>query len=255
MKIEKVTKNDNCNVTHVWLNGKPADYDTRMDGFLTKDWLKYKSDEVDVIHLHLKKWMFEANTLYQLTGTIRCEEELDSLSDKSISFLNKFVRSEHMSFKYGMFGSGPYNSLKEIVLSLITAPDYHSPLSFYKQGETMTLYLFPWRQINKDREFRVFVHNKQVSAISQQFIDHSNVWFDSLSSLEQMKVLNRIVDFANKIEKINCIIDLVVNDDEIYFIELNPFGEDYGAGSALFHWVNDRDILYGNEPVLRYYCT
>tara|TARA_R110001599_G_scaffold91574_1_gene240561 strand:+ start:2005 stop:2157 length:153 start_codon:yes stop_codon:yes gene_type:complete len=38
-----------------------------------------------------------------------------------------------------------------------------------------------------------------------------------------------------------------------HLIELNPFGAHSPAGSSMFNWIQDRDILYGNVPAeLRY---
>jgi hypothetical protein len=43
----------------------------------------------------------------------------------------------------------------------------------------------------------------------------------------------------------NYSIDLAIINGEVYFIELNCFGKEYAAGSALFHWLLDEHILYG----------
>ena len=41
-------------------------------------------------------------------------------------------------------------------------------------------------------------------------------------------------------------IDLTILDnDKPYFIEINPFGYMYSSGSALYHWLIDKNILYG----------
>ncbi|RYH05548.1 hypothetical protein EON65_44400 [archaeon] len=40
-----------------------------------------------------------------------------------------------------------------------------------------------------------------------------------------------------------------------FFIEINCFGKEYAAGSSLFHWLIDEDILYGKSEknlVFRY---
>jgi hypothetical protein len=55
---------------------------------------------------------------------------------------------------------------------------------------------------------------------------------------------------------VNYTFDLVLlNDSTFYFIEPNSFGKEYSAGSALFHWINDSDILLNescNEIEFRY---
>jgi hypothetical protein len=46
----------------------------------------------------------------------------------------------------------------------------------------------------------------------------------------------------------NYSIDLaILKNDEPYFIEINSFGKEYPAGSSLFHWLNDEDILYDRK--------
>ncbi len=51
--------------------------------------------------------------------------------------------------------------------------------------------------------------------------------------------------------------DVYIDMDEkvCKLVEVNPFGAHCGAGSGLFNWITDYDILYGNsseEPELRY---
>ena len=39
----------------------------------------------------------------------------------------------------------------------------------------------------------------------------------------------------------------IINNNQPYLIELNSFGKEYAAGSALFHWILDEKILYNNS--------
>jgi hypothetical protein len=52
-------------------------------------------------------------------------------------------------------------------------------------------------------------------------------------------------------QKINWIssysYDFAIVNNKPYFIEMNSFGKEYAAGSALFHWLLDEDILYGKS--------
>jgi hypothetical protein len=47
---------------------------------------------------------------------------------------------------------------------------------------------------------------------------------------------------------------LIGEDNQPYFIEVNPFGSEYSSGSALFHWIQDHEILYenGENVTVRY---
>jgi hypothetical protein len=52
------------------------------------------------------------------------------------------------------------------------------------------------------------------------------------------------------------VIDIVVYPDfTCHVIELNPFGAAMSSGSALFHWLRDYKLLYGelglDKPVIR----
>lgn len=52
------------------------------------------------------------------------------------------------------------------------------------------------------------------------------------------------------------VVDLAILDDgTIYFIELNSFGAQYAAGSALFHWKKDSEILLNNKIDIEFRYT
>lgn len=54
------------------------------------------------------------------------------------------------------------------------------------------------------------------------------------------------------------VIDVILPRETLApeFVEVNPFGAELSSGSALFNWIRDRDILYGdgNEVEFRYVC-
>ena len=39
-------------------------------------------------------------------------------------------------------------------------------------------------------------------------------------------------------------VEYLAETDEVQLIELNSFGAEFASGSALFHWMRDRDIVY-----------
>jgi hypothetical protein len=57
----------------------------------------------------------------------------------------------------------------------------------------------------------------------------------------------------------SCVIDAWVDFEskKLHIIELNPFGPSSGAGSSLFHWIEDYDLLHGKnlEIIFRYIST
>lgn len=208
-----------------------------------------------------------------------------------------FVRSENVSMKYGQHKEGPtlckqrlamqgdivtsnnkllphdsefcetkvgpYTNLKEIIESLVSSIRGHTPI--YKDSTEIKLYLMPWININQDKEFRVFVFNKKITAISQQNLYqvlYENISDDELEILFD-KYIKIIVNYfndiiVNEIELENFTYDFAILDnDKPYFIESNSFGKEYAAGSALFCWINDDDVLYqkNKDPTIYFRYT
>ena len=79
-----------------------------------------------------------------------------------------------------------------------------------------------------------------------------------MNDTEIENMVRQIVDYFETVvrERMtyleNYAMDLVFIGTTPYFIEVNPFGGDYGAGSALFNWQTDRGILEstGDEPII-----
>lgn len=46
-----------------------------------------------------------------------------------------------------------------------------------------------------------------------------------------------------------------VTFDKWYFIEPNGFGAEYSAGSALYHWIDDYDLLNGDKDYVEFRYT
>ncbi|UYM13936.1 cell division cycle 123 family protein [Endozoicomonas euniceicola] len=164
-------------------------------------------------------------------------------------------------------GNRVYKSARELYLSLPTADvTKHTPIKPIgydgMKGELpgkINLYLFPWKKLNPDKEFRVFVHGGRVTAISQQNLYQRNELLMNMPLEERQtqveKWARQIIEYVHKTvvpsitHTSSYSIDLAINetDDDIYFIELNPFGKQYSSGSALFHWIKDEKILYGQQ--------
>lgn len=113
--------------------------------------------------------------------------------------------------------------------------------------ERLCLVLVPWdSSITPRSEFRVFVRDRKIVAISQQ------QWH----SLEASPVPAPGGQLAEKItadmevnilpllesELKNFIADVWV-DQQTHLIEVNPGGGAFGGGSALFHWIKDAHVF------------
>jgi hypothetical protein len=166
-----------------------------------------------------------------------------------------FIRAENVSLKEGVHGIGPYKDFKSIIQSIITCRIGHSPL--YEDTTQIILYLYEFKTtLDISREFRVFVRENKITAISQQSLYDINDILEPLNDNDKTDMIHKWVDiiksyFETDIKpKITYIDSYVMDfailaDDSPYFIELNSFGKEYASGSALFGWIQDYNILYG----------
>ena len=202
------------------------------------------------------------------------DEELDEIEKYIASYMDNstgikwFVRLNEASPKDGKYGNGPLMSAKEIVTSLVTSlRAYRGLMRSVDFNISEKLYIIPWRyDWNESCEFRVFVHERKVTALSQY------VWMKDCGwNIDNMKIVApKIVDYCTNlvIPKIihidSFVIDVIIvaktsiitsdTEFQVELVELNSFGSNLASGSALFHWINDNDILYGrdNKIVARY---
>ncbi len=110
-----------------------------------------------------------------------------------------------------------------------------------------TLYFFEWdpRLENRDYEFRVFVKDGTITAISQQ------EWFEHVHVLDgwdqtDVETLYEMLDghlqtaWKPYVPR-SCCLDVWCDLTDTVFIEANPY--EYSSGSSLFHWEIDRHKL------------
>jgi hypothetical protein len=195
----------------------------------------------------------------ELEDFLKRNEYLDIFNGKSY-----FVRCENVSLKYGEHREGPYYNMKQIIESVCSCIEGHKPL--YENTTELIFYLFDWINLQKHNEFRVFVHNNKITAISQQHL-YGLYEKDIEENLENK--LQLIVDYFDSTIKQNMkelgfesyCYDFVIVFDNLtcqmipYFIEPNSFGKEYAAGSALFHWIEDENILYGKNDKICFRYT
>lgn len=246
-------------------NGKPDDYLKKSLECDTKHWIDKFKKTYTVIHLDKNdlNWMKQAAIIGMQTKCFSnlYKEELNIFLEKNKFISNLissskekyFVRCDNVSLKYGCHGTGPYSDLKNIIESLVTCPSTHRP--YFENITELKLYLIPWQQIDPDKEFRVFVHNNKITAISQQHLYQINKTLKMMSDEEKSKtILNWIHVISTYFEKIiikqithidSYVMDIaILENNSAYFIEINPFGKEYSSGSSLFHWIVDEEILY-----------
>ena len=242
-------------------------------------WIKYFPDpcETIVIPLPIKyaKYIYEASIIGYIKGNRShiFDDELEFVENYIDTFLPKnknwFARLDSASPKDGKYGAGPLSTSNEIVTALATSMRVNKSLeNAIKKNSNgsqieicdVPLYLLPWRNDwNENLEFRVFVHNKKVTSISQ-YVWHKDVGFTE----DIMKVLTpKILDFCeyviNKFPLFDFVVDIIVvlqdnieicgidqnTNLNVELVEFNSFGAELASGSALFHWLNDYNLLYG----------
>ncbi len=226
----------------------PSNYETVLQQTYFNKYKHLKSYKEIIIPI--KSWMYDAHKISNITGKFPNQfiEELEEYITKYNILFDKeyFVRTENVSLKYG---KKIYNNTKDIIIDIITSPNRHTPLN--KKVKELILYLIEPVEIDKNLEFRVFVYNNKVTAISQQFIYQKNTIITDNNVLSICNkiveyIYNHIIPYINHIK--NYTIDLAIVNNNVYFIELNSYGAEYAAGSALFHWIIDKDILEGIKP-------
>ena len=242
-----------------WTDGvKPADYDAVSASCHTSAWLPDITPARPAVRVQLRgvQWLVQAQKIWSTTGgagshgiipALFVDEVQDAQATYGRAFDGHtpwFVRAENVSLKYGVHGCGPYRDLLAVLESIVSAPLDHSPVRECRHG-ALLLYLFPWIDIDPAREFRVFVYNHRVTAISQQ---HIYACFPSLCDAS----VTAIASFASAVTaacapmtfSAHYVADVaVLPDGTPYFIEANPFGAEYTSGSALFHWLRDDELL------------
>lgn len=210
------------------------------------------------------KWMKAALRVGLHTGRFSSlhKDELESTCDKykdAVPPGKWFVRTESVSLKEGMHGPGPYSDMKSIIESMTTGRPGH--FAFNEEDTECTLYLFPWIEMDPEKEFRIFVHENRITALSDQHLYTINEWLTSLSEDDIKSVVRKILEHFEKHikDKLSFLgsytmdLALIGEEDTPYFIEPNSFGKYYAAGSALYHWIYDHDTLHEDDFIeLRY---
>lgn len=265
---------------------RPDDYYKVLADGNTDKWINSFHTDYSVINIYDKDlvWMREAYKSGSYTGLFPHafdEEKADMLerykhTKKYFDGSKYFVRCNSVSLKYGQHGAGPYTTFEQIIESMVTCIETHTPIDNKgrdtdtkgtdKGKEPLTLYLLPWKTFNVYKEYRIFVHCNRITAISQQNLHTVNELLTAFPEEEDRRsVIERHVkiiweSFQKTIKKKithtsnYCMDAVILEDDSLYFIEINSFGKEYAAGSALFHWLIDEDKLYsdGNTIHFRY---
>jgi hypothetical protein len=255
---------------------RPDDYSLQHQLVETQQWVDkfHKQYSTIVIPSKYLRWLKEASYIGSFTGNIpnSYEEEINVLSEElnnkyGNDYLQTgyFVRTETVSLKSGVHGCKAYKTMKDIIESSVTSRHDHTPIN--ERTTELCYYLLPWlSNVDDNKEFRVFVKNGKVLAISQQHLYQSNSYLQDPTTRDSIVAnwCKIIVDYIHsvvvpRIDHINsyvmdiCLLDceeitpLIHDQDNLqlqpYFIEINPYGKNYGSGSSLFNWITHSHIL------------
>lgn len=234
----------------------PEDYQKILAKGNTKNWIDRFHKNYHIIDIEEKdiRVMTQIADHGMITGKISkiFSDEIDDLVTKYKSKVPPgkwFIRSESHSLKTGMHKAGPYDNFRSILESMCTTTVTHR---CFHNGKACRLYLLPWLDMDYDKEFRIFVCNNKITAISDQHLYSVNDWLKDLGEDGIKKMVDDILvafekDIKDKMKYMeNYVMDLaILKNGNIYFIEANSFGAMYASGSALFHWIRDGDRLNG----------
>ena len=264
---DKILFNTN-NHTYSETEAKPPDYREIVDLGNTKNWIdlfhkdNYKTLTLDKSDL---KWMNNALNIGIHTRKFShifddnlkeiCQKyEMPSGIPEGFNDDKWFIRTDSVSLKEGMYGPGPYDNFENIIKSMCSTTPGHS--CFKENDSECKIYFMKWINIDKDKEFRIFVFQNEITAISCQNLYTINHWLNAKSDLQISELVNNILLYFNENIKDkmkymrNYVMDLAVLDDNsMYFIEPNSFGACYAAGSSLYHWIYDHDTLHESDTI------
>jgi len=195
-----------------------------------------------------KQLLNEITTSRILTGTkFKYYDDFDSLFKTFSKYFKHpyfyspgyFVRLSSNSAKHDFELYPLYNPIQ--VLDYLTKSKTFLDQEYTRIKDTYVFFI-PWNpNITKRSEFRIFYYNK-LTAISQQYHYLEFNYNDSEIKIivESIKILVLNTQFPYNIFVADIWIDF--NNKIANIIEYNPWG---CSGSALFHYVDDYDLLHG----------
>jgi D123 len=191
--------------------------------------------------------------------------DLDAVFDKFKQHnVNKlFVKLNSVSPKdLCVYFDGPYGDID----ALAAYRSEHVPHMLTRSTRTMSVIRNPrapvhimlreFADVPVQDEYRCFIYDNKLRAISQY---HWNVQRPELLD-QRFAIRDRISNFMSQVLQgsylpyADCIVDVILAEPSektfgglgIYIVECNCFGADLVAGSALYNWDVDYEILYHN---------
>jgi hypothetical protein len=148
------------------------------------------------------------------------------------------------------------HTVQQVLEAVTDAPTLLGDLERAVQtAETLCVIVMPWNEALQRRgrkwEFRVFVCDAAITAISQQ------VWSECVKlTAEDMHAVAFTVCkwydsvLSARLPFSSAVLDIWIDDNQCpHLIEANPWGNWSSSGSSLFHWRHDHSLLYQPHTV------
>ncbi|KNC97902.1 uncharacterized protein SPPG_06893 [Spizellomyces punctatus DAOM BR117] len=200
----------------------------------------------------------------EVTAKIRLPQRVTASSPEY------FVRLDECSTKDGVGGVGPFTTAHEVVKALCTSKRVGQALKRVlrstEQRVGTYLHLLPWKPFDETNEFRAFIAQRRLVALSQYKWKEDLGWADPSRERMLQEIVADVETLVSELNQraqnadknmpecyvLDVHVSLVKSEDEQVWssarvepIELNSFGAQMAAGSALFHWIHDHQRLYG----------
>lgn len=248
------------------LEAKDLDYKVEIARTNLEKWCNVIEYPIAFQHKFLPgevKYLLEASQIGRISqrvSSLHTEEleqiterlELEMKNNNIVSPTGWFFRFSSCSPKDGC-RNFPMLSAKEIVDQMASSERAFKALT---DGNT-TIYLCKFDpQWVTQRELRVFVSKGKVTAISQ-YNPFSRGILSNFTQVENVTIVRNIMElieeklFSILLEQLgtpNFVADIYVEESlDVRVIEFNSFGYWLASGSALFHWLKDKEKMYNTE--------
>lgn len=173
---------------------------------------------------------------------------LESLFPTIREFLRKwsdcgvFVKLSHKSSKND-FKMYPSHTITDVFDNLVHSPEVSRNIS-----KSSSIVLKPWNmKIKKPTEFRVFVENSKIIAVSQQeWHTHQPHLPLNINMFQQQ--LNLLIPNINRFYH-DAVLDVNFAEDQLDLIEINPGCKWHSSGASLFRWD---ELEHGESPSIKF---
>jgi len=160
----------------------------------------------------------------------------------------------------GQGGVGPVSTAKQIVTALVTS---YRCVNMFERQEPVGLYVLPFcSHFDCNKEFRIFVCKNRVTAVSQYNEAEDRGW-GACSDTDLTNIVHHTVILLIAMVRQAAVLKLALpasftldvfchadQDFAVELIELNSSGAQLAAGSCLYDWVRDYEMLYGLSNTL-----